>query len=177
MKITILFLVFIVFAGIGYGCMKAFDNSPEVLSEKIEITPSPNSTETPTPTLTPTPTNSPTPTVTPTPTNSPTPTPSPTPIEAPNDLVPLFNEFSNLYKVDIELLKKIANCESHFNRAVDAPPYAGMYQFEVETWKKYRKLMGKDENPDLRFGARESIETASYALSLGAKNLWPACSK
>src|SRR3990167_5146214 len=99
------------------------------------------------------------------------------PMIIPTDLIPLFDEFSRTYNVDKEKLARIAYCESHFNRGVWKPPYAGMYQFHEKTWEKYRNIMGKDPNIDLRFGARESIETAAFVLSIGQQHIWPSCSK
>jgi hypothetical protein len=100
-------------------------------------------------------------------------------VTAPADLEPLFAEFADKYHVSANLLKKIANCESHFNRGVvnKGGQYMGMFQFEISTWINNRRLMGQDSNPDLRFGARESIETAAYVISRGGKSAWPACSK
>lgn len=80
-----------------------------------------------------------------------------------------------MYGVDVNVLKKIANCESHFNNAVSAPPYAGMYQFTENTWINYRRKMGKDPDINLRFGARESIETAAYVIAIGDLHIWPVC--
>jgi len=37
--------------------------------------------------------------------------------------------------------------------------------------------MGEDPNPDLRFGARESIQTAAYVLAHRGPGAWPVCSK
>ena len=140
----------------------------DVLSQSLEAT------ITPTPTLSPTPTTSPTLTLTPT---QITPTLKQTLIViAPNDLEPLFRQYSTTYNVDEYRLKKIAYCESHFNTGVYKDPYAGMYQFSENTWSKYRNMMGKDPNSDLRFGARESIETAAFVLSIGQQHIWPSCS-
>ena len=162
------------FAGImlGYQGMRAFSSKAIVkglvLSEISETTLTHPPIETPTPTTTPTVTLSPTQTL--------SPTPKPTPlIIAPQDLEPLFEEFSITYNVDKYKLKKIADCESHFNPGVYADPYAGMYQFSESSWAKYRKLMGKDPNVNLRFGARESIETASFVLSINDESIWPSC--
>jgi hypothetical protein len=99
-------------------------------------------------------------------------------VNAPSDLEPLFSQFANQYGVDINLLKRIADCESHFNPGVVAGPYAGMFQFTQGTWTSYRNWMGEDPNSNLRYGAREAIQTAAFAMSQGkASSLWPACSK
>lgn len=166
----------------GYQGMRAIGSNVlvkgDVLSQSLEVTltPIPTETSTPVPTLSPTPTASPTPTLTPR--EILTPTPKPTPIViAPNDLEPLFRQYSTTYNVDEYKLKRIAYCESHFNTGVYKDPYAGMYQFNTNTWSKYRNMMGKDPNSDLRFGARESIETAAYVISLGQDSIWPSCTK
>src|SRR3990172_11434616 len=120
--------VFILGIFIGFSGMRFFDRDflkGEVLSQEFEEVVSPTLTSTPTPS--PSPTSTPTPSVTPTPTLTPTPKPTPI-ILVPGDLIPLFDEFSRIYNVDKEKLERIAYCESHFNRGVWAPPYAGMYQ-------------------------------------------------
>ena len=121
------------------------------------------------------PTLTPTASLTVTPTLTPTPTPRPL-ISAPTDLEPLFEEFSITYSVEKNKLKFIAKCESNFNVGVWKEPYAGLYQFDEVTWTKYRNLMEKDPNINLRFGARESIETAAFVVSIGNERIWPTCS-
>lgn len=135
---------------------------------------SPTPTSTPTPTFTPTPTITPTPTSTPTPTftSTPTPTPTPMPVTAYEDY---FNQYSSQYNVDKNLLKKIAYCESGMGPSAVNGPYAGLFQFTEETWRATREEMGKDPNPDLRFGVKESIETAAYKLSHHGENAWRNC--
>lgn len=167
---------------LGYSLLAKLDDvsyKSKVLAQEDEaqneiITTSLTSTNVPTDTPTPQPTNTPTPI--PSPTKIPTPTPTKV-IIAPQDLEPLFDEFSKAFNVDEYKLKKIADCESHFNRAVWKDPYAGMYQFQDTTWTKYRNMMGKDTNINLRFGARESIETAAFVLSIGGEHIWPVCSR
>ncbi|KKQ52339.1 hypothetical protein A2865_03385 [Candidatus Woesebacteria bacterium RIFCSPHIGHO2_01_FULL_39_17] len=171
----------IFFVGIilGYNSLRLFNEKlalkEEVLSQESEqVFVSPTDFPTPSPSPSPTPVLPPTLT----PTLTPIPRPSPLPaLIVPADLMPLFAEFSSTYNVDKEELERIAYCESHFNRGVWAPPYAGMYQFHENTWEKYRNMMGKDPNIDLRFGARESIETAAFVLSIGQQHIWPSCSK
>ena len=177
----IIIVCFIVSIATSYKTIDFLSNSSKgktdvlsysVVAEVSKISPSPILTPTQTPTLTPTlfPTS--------VPAKIPSPTPTPRlPVQAPQDLEHWFDEFSNLFKVDEEKLKRIANCESHFNPGVVREPYAGMFQFTQSSWIKYRKMMGKNEDTDLRFGAREAIETAAYALSLGDEHIWPACSK
>ncbi len=149
-----------------------------------EISNLPIPTPTFTPILSPTPIKTPTPSphqakavLTLTPKLTPTPTPIVNPIVVPSHLEVFFSEFSSRYNVDKAFLAKIADCESHFNPGVNAEPYAGMFQFTEGTWYTYRNKMGEDPNKDLRFGAREAIQTAAYALSLGHTHLWPACSR
>lgn len=137
---------------------------------------SPTPTMTPVPTATPTP--SPTPTATPTPTSLPTatPTPSPTPSPLPQSSYESdFDSASSQYNVSKDKLKKIAQCESGINPAAVNGPYGGMFQFTAETWVSTRRQMGKDENPDLRFNAKESIDTAAYKISNGGERAWLNC--
>jgi len=139
---------------------------------KLVFFPSP--TPIPTATSTPTPTNMPTPTPTPFPTLTPTPTPTPTPFPL-TTFESYFDEFSNKYKVSKELLKKIAFCESGVNPGAVNGEYGGMYQFTVETWKATRDMMGADNNPDLRFGAKEAIETAAFKIANKGERAWANC--
>jgi hypothetical protein len=133
-------------------------------------------------TPTPTPTQTPTPTLTPTPTATPTITPTPTLIILSEYLDGLFNKYCTEYGVDSigkELLKKIANCESHFNTGVVSQngKYAGMFQFDENTWTSVRNSMGQNPDQNLRFSADESIKTAAYMAHLGRFSSWPNCSK
>jgi len=163
--------------------------------ESVSETPTETPTETPSPSLTPsdtptpipsetitqTPTITPTPTliITITPTDSITPTPTMKPITAPVNLDSLFSKYADQYHVDIQLLKKIAKCESNFNTNAVGPKglYLGMFQFGDGSWQSIRKQMGQDPNPSLRTSAEEAIKTASYAISLGRASMWPNCSK
>lgn len=129
-------------------------------------------THMPTPTLTPTLTPSPTPS----PTATPTPTASPTPTLMPEtSFEEYFDEYSAKYQVSKDLLKKIAFCESGIGPGAVNGPYGGMYQFTSETWIATRTEMGLDTNPDLRFGAKEAIETAAFKISRGGKDAWKNC--
>lgn len=143
---------------------------PFVPTPTFTITPSPTPTNTPTPTLTPTPTNtpSPTPTATPTPTNTPKPLPQ-------SDFESMFDQYSSQYGIDKNKLKKIAYCESGGNPGASNGEYGGMFQFSVATWQGTRAQMGLDTNPDLRFGAKESIETAAFKISHGGESAWAGC--
>lgn len=137
---------------------------------------SPTPTATPVPTATPTP--SPTPTATPSPTPLPTatPTPSPTPTPLPQSSYESdFDSASSEYNVSKDKLKRIALCESGINPAAINGPYGGMFQFTSETWVSTRRQMGRDENPDLRFNAKEAIDTAAYKISNGGERAWLNC--
>ncbi len=164
--------------------------TPEPTSEPTIISSTPTVKPTIKPTLRPTIkiTVIATPTATLIPTNTPssTPTPAPMPTLATITLPAskawmeqFFVESSNRYHVDINLLKKIADCESHYNPGVVSRNelYSGMYQFSASTWIANRDRMGKDHNPDLRFGAQESIDTAAYVISTQGPGAWPACSR
>jgi len=146
----------------------------EVLGVVIIPSSTPTPTNTPTPTLTPTPTNTPTPipTQTPTPTSTPTYTPTPLPTSA---FEGYFDQYSSQYQIDKELLKKIAYCESGGHPGANSGPYGGMFQFSKSTWIATRSNMGVDTNTDLRYGAKESIETAAFKLSQGGEKAWPHC--
>lgn len=137
---------------------------------------SPTPTMTPLPTATPTPTPSPTNTPTPTPLPTATPSPLPTPTSMPQSSYESdFDSASSLYNVNKDKLKKIAMCESGINPAAVNGPYGGMFQFTSETWVSTRRQMGRDENPELRFNAKESIDTAAYKISIGGENAWANC--
>ena len=138
------------------------------------VSPTPTITPTPTPTFIPTPTITPTPTSSPTPTFTPAPTLTPTPIPE-TAYEDYFNQSSSQYGVDKNLLKKIAFCESGMGPGASNGPYAGLFQFAEETWRVTRQQMGKDTSPDLRFGAKESIETAAYKLSHEGEHAWKNC--
>jgi len=155
------------------------DSSGQILSYKTfwvkpteTPTPTPTSTPTPTPTQTPTPTMTPTPTITPTP--SPTPTPLPPPIPY-HILDELFQRYAGAYSIDINLLKKIAICETENNSSAVNGAYVGLFQFTAVSWKTNRIEMGFDANPVLRFNAEESVRTAAYLISKGKLFMWPNC--
>jgi hypothetical protein len=155
----------------GYYFLNS-QQTPQSQVLAIESTPSVTPTDVPTSTPSPTPK----PTRTPTPTIIPTPTPTP---KAPDGMDQIFNQMAEKYKVDANLLKKIANCETHYNPGVVSKNelYAGMFQFTISTWQSNRIAMGMDANPDLRFGIPESIETAAYMISKNGASAWPECSK
>lgn len=161
----------------------------EELTSELSLSPTPTETPSPTPTeivLTETPTVTPTstiqptttPTITPSLTTTPTPTITTIPVAAPVNLDELFARYSGQYGVDVNLLKKIAKCESNFNTNAIGPKglYVGMFQFGDGSWQSTRKQMGLDPNPQLRTNAEESIKTAAFAISKGRASMWPHCS-
>ena len=136
------------------------------VSDMVPFFPTP--TPTVTPTLTPTPSATPALTLTPTPISTPTPLPS-------SSYDEYFDEYSGHYGVDKNQLKKIAICESGINPGAANGDYGGMYQFTTETWVNARTQMGADTNPNLRFGPKESIETAAFKISQNGVNAWVNC--
>src|SRR3989344_4908892 len=146
---------------------------PDVMYIKSVNYTTPTPTAEPAPTATPEPTSTPTPTFTPTPTD--TPTPTPTPIAAPVDLEALFTKYSNEYSVDKDLLKRIADCESHFNSEAVNGDYIGMFQFATSSWSSTRSAMGLDTNPDLRRNSEEAIRTTAFKIANGGQSSWPNC--
>lgn len=135
------------------------------------ISPLPHS---PAPTTTPTPSPTRIPTVTPTVAPTATPTPLPT-ISVPIDLESLFQKYSDEYHVEKDLLKKIAQCESGFNASAENGPYAGMFQFQEQTWVTVRTRMGQDPNAELRKHAEEAIRTASFMIAHNGTSAWDGC--
>ena len=73
------------------------------------------------------------------------------------------------------MLKKIAYCESGMGSGAQNGPYGGMFQYSEETWNSIRNLMGQDTNPALRFGVKESIETAAFHISRAGTKAWRGC--
>jgi len=138
-----------------------------VLSETVEISP----TAAPSPTITP----SPSPTVTPKPTKIPTPTPKPQPAYTSQQIYEFTNEFGGRYGVDPNVIRHITLCESTFKPAAKNYIYAGLFQFDTRTWQTYRRLMGENPDPDLRYNAREAIKTGAFAISKSGTRLWPNC--
>lgn len=108
------------------------------------------------------------------PTAMPTLAPTAAPLPA-TDYEAYFDQYSSAYKVDKELLKHIANCESHFHPGSTNGIYGGMFQFAPSTWSSTRASMGADTNPDLRFDAKEAINTAAFKIANGGADAWAAC--
>lgn len=170
LRLIIPVVLFTLFTVSGYQ----IKSKGEVLGLVVIPSQTPTPTLTPTPTSTPTPTNTPTPTFTPTPTSTPKPTSTPTPIPT-SDFEGYFDEYSKQYEIDKDQLKKIAYCESGGHPGANNGEYGGMFQFATQTWQHTRSQMGADINPDLRFSAKESIETAAFKISLGGIDAWRNC--
>jgi hypothetical protein len=134
------------------------------------LSPSPIATPQPTLLPSPLPTTSPIPQ----PTSPPTPHPTAPPMPA-SSHEELFNLYSSQYKVDKDLMKRIAQCESGQRPEAVNGPYGGMYQFHASTWVSTRTAMGADTNPDLRFDARAAIETAAFKIANGGQMAWANC--
>lgn len=143
--------------------MNAFKPQPRVISYSIEVPP----TETPIPSSTPTPK--------PKPTKVPTPTVKPVTKYTSEQIYGFTNEFGGKYGVNSDVIRHIAICESGFNPAAKNHMYAGMFQFDAATWKSFRKMMNKNPDPDLRFEAKEAVETVAFMLSIHREALWPNC--
>lgn len=145
-----------------------------VLSENVEVAPTPIIT--PVPTESPTPIATPAKTLKPTPIPTMTPTPVPTPTPAsPAEINSLIDRFSSQYSVDPNVMRHMALCESGFNSSAVNGNYVGLYQFAPNTWKNIRKEMGEDTEVNLRLSAEESVQTAAYAFSKGKTGIWPNC--
>ena len=151
--------------------------SNEILETKVlvsvddeEVTPEPTDSPTPTPT------DTPTPSPTPVPTDTPAPTPTPHRI-APAEIDALIVRYASEYGTDANLIRIIADCESHFNPQAVNGPYGGMFQYTATSWASKRNEMVLDPNPDLRFNAEESIRTTAYAISRYGTGMWPACTR
>jgi len=131
-----------------------------------------------TPTPIPSPTPEPRDELEPTPILSPEPTATPKPapvVKAPDDLEASFATHAATYGVDVDLLRRIANCESHFHSGSVNGIYGGMFQFSPSTWASTRRAMEMDENPDLRFDGEEAIRTAAFKIGHGGQSAWAAC--
>lgn len=158
---------------IVFGIRTRNTNQEKVLSDKIEVSISPIVTITPTPEPTPTPL--PTATPTPRPTAVPTPTPKPQPKFTSEEIYNMINKYSGEKGVDPNVIRHLAVCESGFNPNARNYIYGGLFQYAPATWKSFRKIMGTDPDPDLRFNAEEAIKTTVYIVSLGRLYHWPNC--
>jgi len=77
--------------------------------------------------------------------------------------------------VDPNVIRHVALCESGFKPGARNYIYAGLFQYDVATWKTFRKKMGENSDTDLRYNAKEAVKTAAFTLSLGYSRLWPNC--
>lgn len=89
----------------------------------------------------------------------------------------LFEKYSQEYKVDKQVLEKIAYCESHFNPQAINGPYLGMFQFMESTWVVNRKRMGLDPDPLFRTNPEEAVRTTAYKISKDGVGAWPVCGR
>lgn len=174
----ILFIVSIIYLSTMYILGK--NSGEKVLG--IEESTSPTPTETAIGTTSPSvqPTESPTLLPTSTPTSTPTPSPTPKPTVTPSSVTSsevnsFIDRFSAQYGVDPNVLRYIAICESGFKSNAKNGPYIGLYQFGEITWENIRREFGEDINPNLRYSAEESVQTAAYAISKGKIGIWPNC--
>jgi soluble lytic murein transglycosylase-like protein len=156
--------VMLVMAGVAIFGMRMRNNSPvKVLSENIEVSISPTATITPTPPPTPRPTP------------VPTPTPKPQPKVTSEEIYNMINKYSGEKGVDPNVIRHLAICESGFNPSARNYIYGGLFQYSPSTWKSYRKMVGADPDPDLRYNAEEAIKMTVYIVSLGRLYHWPNC--
>ena len=169
-----MFFGFLIF---NLGARVALENSEVKIVQAVEPDESPTRAQSPLPTPTSTPKSTPTPkpTATSTPTPVPTPTPMPQPSFTEEQINGFIERFSSQYSIDPNELRHIALCESGLNPFAYNSGYAGLFQFGSTTWRGYRNGLNEDPNPELRFNAEEAVQTASYALSLGKRHIWPNC--
>jgi hypothetical protein len=155
--------IIIVTALVTVITLNTLKTQPKVISYNVEIPP----TEMPTPTLKPTPTVRPT--------LIPTPTVKPVPKYSSEQIYGFTNEFGGKYSIDPNVIRHIGQCESGFNPMAKNYIYAGLFQFDAATWKSFRKMMNKNTDPDLRYDAKEAVETVAFMLSIHRGALWPNC--
>jgi hypothetical protein len=152
------------------------NSSPQVLATVVEASPTPDPSSSPSPTATPDTKPTPAPIATPSPIPKLAVTPAPSPLRAAaGEMDTWFNEFAASESVSVELLRKIAVCESGYNQFSRNGIYGGMFQFSSSTWQSTRRAMNVDPNPDLRFDAREAIRSAAFRLATLGSAAWPNC--
>jgi hypothetical protein len=171
-KYLLLVLVYIayLFASFLFGRY----SKTNVLGFHSEASPTTTSTPLPTTTPTSTPTATSTETPSPLPTKTPKPLPTSTPVSS-QEVNAFIERFAAQYGVDPNVIRHVAVCESGFNSNAVRGIYVGLFQFGPTTWKNIRKELGEEGNPDLRFSAEESVQTAAFALSKGKGGIWPNC--
>lgn len=101
--------------------------------------------------------------------------PSPQPSFSPEEIHGFIDEFSQKYNLDSNLLRHIAVCESGFNPSAKNLSYAGLFQFSPNAWAHYQNLLNLEPDPDTRYNAKISVQTASYVLSINQAYIWPNC--
>jgi len=180
MKVYIAFIVaFLISSILLYGFLYLKDkNKLQILGSSIEINPTSapvTPTEVQVPTTLPTPEPTVEPTLVPTGIITPVPTVNPQPNFTSEQINGFIERFASQYGVDPNVLRHVAVCESGFNQSSINGPYAGLYQFSKNSWNNNRLLMGENADPDLRFNAEESVQTAAYIISIGKQSMWPNC--
>jgi len=151
---------------VQFDTLETAESSPEaveVIAESFIATPSVSPTASPTATLA----------IKETP--KPTPTSKPQPDFTSEQIYGFTEKYGILYAVDPNVLRHVALCESGFNPRAKNFIYSGLFQYDSNTWRKYRGEIGQDPDPDLRYHAEEAVETTAFALSHGASRLWPNC--
>lgn len=93
------------------------------------------------------------------------------------EIEPLIDKYSRLYNVNNELMKKMAFCESSYNRFADSGRYKGLYQFHPSTWTATRKRMGLNQDISRVFDAEEAIKTAAFKMAQDGVGAWPVCGR
>ncbi len=136
----------------------------ELSTASSELQISPIASPTSTPTLTPNATPSTQLKFSPTPTNTPT-----------EEINAHIDRFGNQYGVDPNVIRHIAICESGLKSNATNGPYVGLFQYAPTTWSNIRKEMNENPDIDLRYSAKDSIQTAAYSLSIGKGKIWPNC--
>ncbi len=180
MKLAALFVLVVVLSFVSsYQFTKFVSTSGgtevlEVVSATIAPSPTPKLTNT----LTPKPTkklSSLDPFLSPTPTLPPAPRYVSQPKFTDEEINNFISRFAGQYEVDAEVLKKVAECESGSNADAINGIYVGLFQFDSGSWRSLRDQMGEESDPNIRFNAEESVQTAAFALSNGRGSIWPNC--
>lgn len=72
--------------------------------------------------------------------------------------------FSNLYQVDVSLVRKVIECESGFSNKVvgDSGLSRGIFQFQSSTFNRMEKILGEDLNYESQY---DQLKLGIYAMS------------
>lgn len=72
--------------------------------------------------------------------------------------------FSNLYQVDVSLVRKVIECESGFSNTVvgDSGLSRGIFQFQRSTFYRMAKILGEDLNYESQY---DQLKLGIYAMS------------